>query len=392
MKIKNNKCDDFSAVNYMLKNRNGKCYVDITFKSAGQHKRTEYSAKCDYYGLKKSEKRKILDEAKNKFERLHNMRRRIDYRLCVNELIDKWMDGLEGTVRTSTLNSYKIINEAHLRPYFGKMLVVEVTVDEINSYKNYKLNTDISNNTVIKHLKQLRSIFKFARELGIIDSNPAELVKLPRKEKFHSNIYELEDLRKLTEAVKNTKLELPVVLAYCCGLRREEILGLRYSDISQDFSKLHIRNTYINDGNENVFIAETKNDTSNRHIKMCNDVKKCIIENKKKQEKNKEILGEKYNDENFICTDEMGNPIKPNYISQTFKKIIEKNNLKQIRFHDLRHSVATELYRQGIDIGIVSQWLGHSSTAITESVYVHKNENDTTNTIDILNQLGLYGD
>ena len=143
--------------------------------------------------------------------------------------------------------------------------------------------------------------------------------------------------------VKGTKLEIPVLFAAFYGLRRSEVVGLKWSAIDFEKNTISITHTftscYSNGKRVEVPRDRTKNESSKRTLPLVEPVKKRLLELAKEQKENMRLCGECYckDYEGYICVNEIGKIIKPDYISETFPKVLEENGLRRIRFHDLRH-------------------------------------------------------
>jgi integrase len=171
------------------------------------------------------------------------------------------------------------------------------------------------------------------------------------------------------------RLELAVIIGAFYGLRRSEIIGLRWESIDFDANTITIEHTvtetYV-DG-KRVVVADdtTKSKTSNRTLPLIPVMRAKLLEVKAEQERNRELCGRSYNKKEgvYIYTDVLGNRIKPDYISSEFPKFLEKNGLRRIRFHDLRHSCARLLLAAGVSLKAIQEWLGHSTFKTTADIY-----------------------
>ena len=174
----------------------------------------------------------------------------------------------------------------------------------------------------------------------------------------------------LCESVKNTQLELPVTLASYLGLRRGEVLGLRWRDIDFEKNILRVNNTRTKAGG-NVIEKEPKTEKSKRVLVMPAQVVEVLLNEKTRQVEIRK-KHQNYYDNDYIFTKHDGTPFKPNYLSACFRKHIEKLGIEEIRFHDLRHSFASIANQAGIPITEISSAMGHSSPSVTYSVYTHE--------------------
>ena len=181
----------------------------------------------------------------------------------------------------------------------------------------------------------------------------------------------------LFEVIKGHKIELVVLLTAFYGLRRSEVIGLKWSAFDFNHNCFSIRHTVTtcNVKGERVTIKKdkAKNKSSLRTYPLIPFLKERLLEAKKQQEENRKLCGRAYNKEylGYVCVDVIGNLIKPNYVSSTFGKLLAKNNLRHIRFHDLRHTCASLLLANGVPMEQVKEWLGHSEISTTVDIYGH---------------------
>lgn len=179
-----------------------------------------------------------------------------------------------------------------------------------------------------------------------------------------------EQVNILLEDIKDTPLFIPVLLAVTCGMRRGEILALKWANIDFDKKTIYISNSLIETDGE-IIMQDPKTETSRRTIYMPDVVIKALKEHKKKQAQNKLMLGQNYNDDDFVCCWDNGQPFRPDFITHAFTKVLKKLNLPHVRFHDLRHTHVTLLLQQDVHPKIVQERLGHSSISMTLDTYSH---------------------
>ena len=181
----------------------------------------------------------------------------------------------------------------------------------------------------------------------------------------------------LFDVISGDPLELCVKIAAYYGLRRSEVLGLRWDAI--DFTKktLSISHKVIEaevDG-KYVPVGEDvlKTKSSFRMLPLIPAVEKLLLEEKEKQEMFRSLFKKGYCRDylDYICVDQTGKILRPNYVTEHFAWLIEKYNLKKIRFHDLRHTCASLLLSSGISMKQIQVWLGHSTFSTTADIYAH---------------------
>ena len=222
--------------------------------------------------------------------------------------------------------------------------------------------------------------------MKLVTTNEADLVEKPKKQQVVYNYYNDREIVNLLEKVKGLKIEFAVIMAVCDGLRRSEILGLKWEAIDFEDKTITIKHT-ITEIKENGKVKEveknrTKNKGSYRILPLLPEIEEYLLKMHKSQEENKKIAKSSWSDEfaQYIYLDELGVRTKPNYITQHFNMFLKKNKMKMIRFHDLRHSCASLLIANGISLKEIQLWLGHSDYSTTANIYVHLDSASKNNT------------
>ena len=246
---------------------------------------------------------------------------------------------------------------------------------QLNDYYKSKVGT-ISVTTIKHHHQNISKALSDAVEKGLISVNPATAAKTPKAtKKFKAEFLNRSEIKLLMDEVKDTPIYLPTFLASVYGFRRSEVLGLKWHNIDFENETIWIRETLQQSTKaltgECNYTSETKTESSNRTLPMTPQVKEALLEQKRLQQEHKNLLVGAYYLNDYVCTFDNGKEITPNYLSRTFHKIIKKTNLPMIRFHDLRHSVASNLLNDGFTNVQVAEWLGHSSSTTTLKFYVH---------------------
>jgi len=235
----------------------------------------------------------------------------------------------------------------------------------------------VSANSVIHYHANIHRALKYAVKVDLIDSNPADKVERPKKDRYTGSFYTKDEVQKLFEVTKGSHLELPVFLGAFYGLRRSEVLGLKWDAIDFDNNTITIKHTVTSfsiDGKK-VQMAQdtTKTKASMRTLPLVPQFKERLLSLRAQQDEYRRVCGRCYNQEylDYICVDEMGTLLAPEYVSSAFPKMLQKHNLRHIRFHDLRHSCASLLLANGVSMKQIQEWLGHSDFSTTANVYAH---------------------
>lgn len=373
-----------------LREKNGIYYIVLSYTDELGIRRTPaHSTGLPVKGNKKRAEDLLQRARQEKEEELKRRRMAIGSGMSVapdqlrlTEYLKEWLKMMKTSVEMTTYDSYErtILNK--IIPYFNKrypkLLLQDLMPKQIQDYYTYELDVcHVSPNTVIHRHANLRKALQYAYRTGLISSNPADRVQRPRKERYQAHPYNGEELEVLFSKVKGTNLELGVILAAFYGLRRSEACGLKWSAIDFTRKTLTISHTVAQvkvDGKVTLVGKDrTKTKSSHRTLPLVKPFEELLLAIRDKQDANRRICGNCYCQEylDYVYVNEMGELMKPNYLSQTFPDFLKRNGLRPIRFHDLRHSCASLLYANGVALKDIQEWLGHSDIATTSNIYTH---------------------
>lgn len=272
-------------------------------------------------------------------------------------------------------NVYNVIG-----PYFQKRRIYlqDITPDDIETFYQDQMQTK-NPNTVIRYHANIRKTLQYAFKKGFILTNPADRVERPKKGTYVHSFYNKEEVELLLKKVKGTALEFPVTMAAYYGLRREEVVGLKWDAIDFQYKQLTIKHmvteAIINGRRVEIADDTTKTKKSFRTLPFdpTGIVENMLLDMKAKQEEWKKTFGKMYNhqydDHIFVRQD--GKRYKVDWVTRTFKEFLKKNHLRIIRFHDLRHTCATMLRHTGVPMEDIQKFLRHSTITTTEGIYAH---------------------
>lgn len=290
----------------------------------------------------------------------------------------KWLRVAKSTVKLTTYASYEMMATRIIIPYFETLNIKlkELTTEDIQEFYSAQLER-VSANTVIHYHAVIHRALKYAVKIKTIQSNPAVNVERPRKEKFIGSFYDKKEINILFDIIQGHPLEVAIKLAAFYGLRREEIIGLKWTAIDFENNTLTIQHTVTEcnlDGKHIEVASDTaKTDSSLRTMPLVTNFREMLLAKKEKQEHYRKLCGRSYCKEylDYIFVNEMGERWKPRYLSDGFKRILEQNGLRRIRFHDLRHTCASLLLANNVPMKKIQEWLGHSDFSTTANIYDH---------------------
>lgn len=361
-----------------IQEKNGKYYAVLNFKDETGKRRQKWINTNMPVKNNKRNAEKFLKKTLDEYEQ-SAMIPSNDMLFC--DFLQQWLEMNRSSWATRTYECYKMIVENQLVPYFRKMGVKLQNLQpyHLQSYYQKKLEQDkASGGTVMRHHANLHKALKYAVLINLIPYNPADRVILPKKQKYIGDFYNAEEIGELISAVKGTHLETVVMLTAYYGLRRSEVLGIRWSAIDFTNKTVAIENKVVQittkTGQTKLEASRTlKTDSSLRTLPLIAKVADHLEELKKRQEADKALFGNTYCTEfdGYICRFEDGRLISPNYVTLQFRKFLERNQFRKIRFHDLRHSCATLLLALGFSMKEVQVWLGHNNFSTTANIYAH---------------------
>ena len=292
--------------------------------------------------------------------------------LLPNEMIlqDFLLDFLEKykmNLSITTYNCYMRICKKYIIPLLGDIKLCDIRPIHIQNYVDDLLDL-LTPQTIKVHLNILNLALKRAYRLKLIKENVVQFVEVPKNKKYKNEIYNAEDMKKLLEKSRETSLELPIILASGLGLRISEILGLTWNNIDFNDFTITIDKITVRDKGQ-VILKEPKTESSIRTISAPKEII-LILKQLKKDRLAAKLRGEKSHRE-LIFYDKNLNPIAQDILSKKFRYFLQENNLKHIRFHDLRHSHVTMLIDAKVPIKVISERVGHSNVNTTLNIYSH---------------------
>ena len=323
-----------------------------------------------------------------------------DALILFTDYLDKWLKSVRPSIATATYQSYKNMIGARIKTYFSPLglRLNEVSPQHIQDFYQTILDDNCTTNTVIHYHAVIRKALQTAVKKDVLTKNVADQVDKPKKNVFRGNFYSEEEMMTLFEVISGDPLELCVKIAAYYGLRRSEVLGLRWDAI--DFTKktLSVSHKVIEaevDG-KYVPVGEDvlKTKSSFRMLPLIPAVEKLLLEEKEKQEMFRRLFKKSYCRDylDYICVDQTGKILRPNYVTEHFAWLIEKYNLKKIRFHDLRHTCASLLLSSGISMKQIQVWLGHSTFSTTADIYAHLDYTAQEESASTMGNMFIRGD
>ena len=366
-----------------LQEKNGMFYVVLNYRDENGKRKTPWiSTNLPVKGNKKRAENFMMDVRRNfvppNVQRIEEREAMQKGDILFTDFLLKWLRVAKSTVKLTTYASYEMMATRIIIPYFETLNIKlkELTTEDIQEFYSAQLER-VSTNTVIHYHAVIHRALKYAVKIKTIQSNPAVNVERPRKEKFIGSFYDKKEINTLFDIIQGHPLEVAIKLAAFYGLRREEIIGLKWTAIDFENNTLTIQHTVTEcnlDGKHIEVASDTaKTDSSLRTMPLVTNFRAMLLAKKEKQEHYRKLCGRSYCKEylDYIFVNEMGERWKPRYLSDGFKRILEQNGLRRIRFHDLRHTCASLLLANNVPMKKIQEWLGHSDFSTTANIYAH---------------------
>ena len=378
-----------------ISEKKGYFYAVLNYTDANGNRKTKWIATSLPVKGNKKKAEAFLQEQRRQF--IEDVPPEND--MLFADFMEQWLTVAKTTIAVATYASYCDIVKKVIAPYFRKKGITlgELTAKHIQDFYLEQLER-VSANSVIHYHANIHKALKYAVKLDLIPTNPADKVERPKIDKFTAIFYDADEINRLFELSIGTKLEIPILLGAFYGLRRSEALGLKWEAVDFENNTITIKHTVTSVGldGKHVLVAQdtTKTKSSRRTLPLVPFVKERLLKHQEKQKENRRLCGRGYNRkyEGYICVNEIGDLIRPEYISSTFSSFLEENGMRKIRFHDLRHSCASLMLSNGVPMKQIQEWLGHSDFSTTANIYAHLEYSSKISSAGaILNGLGISG-
>ncbi len=357
--------------------KNGKYYAVLNYKNAGGQRKTKW---ISLGLLEKGNKRKAeaeLARLRAEFEPPKEVGDLSSDMLFADYLLE-WLEIAKGRLAVATYSSYAAMIKKPVGPYFRQrnLTLRELEARHLQMFYSEMLRK-VKPNTVIHYHAIIHSALKYAVKTDMLVQNVADKVDRPKKNSFQPVFLSAEEMQKMFEALRGTKLELPVLVAAFYGFRRGEVLGLKWDAIDFERGTISVIRTVTTitvEGKQmEIEQQSAKTKSSLRTLPLIGSFREYFLQVKEAQELNKQVCGNCYNHEydGFVFVDELGERMRANYLTSAFPKFLEDHGLRRMRFHDLRHSCASLLLANGVPLKHIQEWLGHSDFTTTANIYAH---------------------
>lgn len=373
--------------------KNGKYYAVLNIYEGGKRKKKWISSGLPEKGNKRKAE-KFLRDTILEYEHMEGVIRNT---VLFSDYIRLWLKEIARTVDEVTLQGYETTANSHVIPYFEdkQTPLMEVDCRLLQKYIDEKSKSgrlDGKGGLSPKSLRQHKNIINQSLDMAVknnfIKANPCQFVVLPSMERYESSYYNEKQIKELFTALSDDPMLPLIKITVLYGLRRSELLGLKWSSIDFDAKTMTIKST-VAKVTKVVEKNKTKNKSSRRTFPLTPEASEILMKAKTDELHNRQAFGAEYQENDYVFKWPDGHPYSPDYISHRFNDLLKKHGLPHIRFHELRHSCASLLISMEWSLKDVQEWLGHSDIQMTANIYSHL---DVSRKAKIANSLnGMIG-
>lgn len=304
--------------------------------------------------------------------------RKIHKKETLKHYINQWFLSKRYELKPSTARGYEKNIQNHIIPAIGHLQLDDVRRTDVQELVNHLYDKNLKNGTVRYVVRVLSACMRDALVDERVTHNPCAKIKYKSEPKYHAVVLNSQQLQKLIGALDSSPTSLLILLAATLGLRRGEALGLKFTDFDMTKGTVHIqrqitdiRSPYDTDRLSHPLYGEShlKTESSNRIIAVSPSLMNLVIKMHKKNLENMILYNREYDPAGYLCCDDHGHFIYPQTLLKHYKKLLRDLKLPSIRFHDLRHSFATLLIENNLNLKAVSYNLGHSNISTTVDIY-----------------------
>lgn len=360
------------------------------------------------YGHTKAEVKAKLKDKKNDLKSTEKTRQSIKVivksvpkKKEKTESLENWMIRFlekykRNELKESTYGNYLEMYQKHiLGSRLGKMELDEITSEDLQDYYNSKREKGY-NPKSIQHIHTIiNSTLEKAVQLKMIKENPNKMVILPKKQKFHATVLSSSEVRKIVEEAKEDELYPIVALTLYTGLRKGEIMALKWENINFEKKELYVEGSlcrvmHIAEDGKRKYdykILNPKTEKSKRVIPLMDIAIEALEIQKKRQELMEETYKSNYHNQGFVFSGKEGSYMSQRPFMKQYHNFLKKYGISDVRFHDLRHTFASLMLEAGESPKIIQELLGHSTITTTMDIYTHITKQGKVNAIQKYNDL-----
>lgn len=355
--------------------KNGKYYAVLNVYEDGKRKKKWISTGLPEKGNKRKAEQ-FLREKLAEYERMEGI---VRSDCLFSDYIRIWLEQIARTVDSVTMQGYLTLANSHILPYFDdlKINLQALKPQVLQAYFDKKFKSGrldgkggLSARSLRLHKNIINQALEMAVKNNLLPGNPCSNVILPSLSRYESTFYNEKQLAELYRALQGDPLLPLVKITALYGLRRSELLGLKWDSIDFVSGTMTIKHT-VSKVTQVVEKDKTKNASSHRSFPLTAEAAEIFRRAKEQETQNRQAFGNLYEANCYVFKWPDGHPYSPDYISHRFNDLLKQKRLPHIRFHELRHSCASMLIAMGFTLKDVQEWLGHSDIKMTANIYSH---------------------
>ena len=297
----------------------------------------------------------------------------------LGEYLETWLkEYVWADLAPRTAEAYQLIVRRHLVPALGKITLTGLKPEHIQHYQSEKLSCGradgkggLSPRTVRHHYMALHAALARAVKMGLLGRNVADAVDPPRYQRHQWQSLSEFGVSSVLEAARETPYYVLFYQALFTGMRRGELLALRWCDVDLLLGRVQVTRSLHRLGTGEVVIRSPKSERSRRVVSLPPSAALLFQEEKEKQQRERAMVGLEVKDDDLVFRDHEGRPLRPDTVTHAWVKLVRRIGLKGIRLHDARHTHASLMLKQGVHPKIVQERLGHASIGLTLDTYSH---------------------
>jgi integrase len=291
----------------------------------------------------------------------------------VEQYLKYWLENVHRqSIRVLSYVRYEEFVRLHLVPAIGHIQMQKLSPQHLQALYARKLDEGMAPKSVIFMHNLMHKALKDAIRWNLVSRNVCDAVSPPRRKRFETHPLNTEQVHQLLEAARGHPQEALFVLALATGMRRGELLGLKWQDINFAMGSLQVRRTLNYVPHKGFVEAEPKTEKSRRSIMLAPFALEVLLKHQTRQQVAKAKAGDAWQERDLVFCTSRGTPLDPRtQVHLPFKKLLKQAGLPNIRFHDLRHSTATMLLSMGVHPKVVQELLGHNQISMTMDIYSH---------------------
>lgn len=328
-----------------LQIQNKKFYAVLNIKENGKRKQKWINLDLPVKGNKRLAQQKLAEILADYEEMQLTAPKRKKCDLTYLDYLRQWHKSIRGSVEDTTWIGYKMCLDSRITEFFQQenLMLCDLSPEHLQKFYNWMRELGLTGNTLVHYHAFIRKALNQAFKNDLVTENVADKVDRPKKDKFIASYYDKNELQELFAASKGDPLELIIFVTAYYGLRRSEVAGLKWGAVDFRNKTISIQHKVVETKLDNKMILirkdKLKNASSHRILPLLPEVETRLLAERERQKKNRRLCKSAWkNDDDYIFVNDVGELIRPNFITQHFKILLKNKGVRVIRFHDLRHS------------------------------------------------------